>query len=116
MAKNIAMCGLDCGECPAYIAYVTDDQALREKTAAEWAKEYGTEIPADMINCVGCTRRDGVHIGYCHECGVRTCGLGKNAENCAACAEYPCALVAGFHEKAPQAKANIEGLRASAKK
>ena len=36
--KMLAMCGLDCAACPAFIAHKTDDQALRVKTAAEWSK------------------------------------------------------------------------------
>ena len=33
MRKNIAICGLDCETCEAYLATLNDDQALREKTA-----------------------------------------------------------------------------------
>ena len=36
MKKLIAICGLDCETCDARIAILTDDNALREKTAKAW--------------------------------------------------------------------------------
>ena len=42
--KTLAMCGLDCAACPAFIAYRTNDQALRAKTAAEWSKAFKVEL------------------------------------------------------------------------
>ena len=37
---NVGACGLDCAECPAYIAYCTDDRKLRQETAAQWQLMY----------------------------------------------------------------------------
>lgn len=37
MKQLIACCGLDCENCDARIATVTNDDALREKTAKEWS-------------------------------------------------------------------------------
>ena len=34
----IGCCGLDCEKCDARIATLTNDNALREKTAALWTK------------------------------------------------------------------------------
>jgi hypothetical protein len=49
MAKMLSMCGLDCAACPAFIAHKTDDQALREKTAAEWSQQFHIAVkPADI--------------------------------------------------------------------
>jgi hypothetical protein len=116
MEKLIAICGLDCAVCPAYIAYTTNDDALRAKTAEQWAKEYGAEISPEKVNCVSCVVSEGVHIGYCFECKIRKCGLEKNVLNCAYCVEYPCAILGPFIEKVPPAKANLEAVRASLKK
>ena len=111
---NIAICGLDCSVCPAYIVHQTGDAALREKTAEEWKKQYSAEITPEMVDCAGCTVLEGPHIGYCFECEIRKCGLEKNVANCALCALYPCALISPFIEKVPAAKANLEKIRAEA--
>ena len=44
MNELIACCGLDCEKCDARIATVTNDEALREKTAALWSQLNGVEI------------------------------------------------------------------------
>ncbi len=38
MNKMIAICGLDCEKCDAYIATKNNDQALREKSARLWSE------------------------------------------------------------------------------
>lgn len=44
----IGCCGLDCEACDARIATLTNDTALREKTAALWTKLNGVPInPGD---------------------------------------------------------------------
>ena len=53
MNKLIGCCGLDCEKCDARIATVTDDNTLREKTAALWTKLNGVTISPEMINCTG---------------------------------------------------------------
>ena len=40
-------CGLDCEKCDARIATLTNDNALREKTAALWTKLNGVPITGD---------------------------------------------------------------------
>ena len=49
----IGCCGLDCEKCDARVATVTNDNALREKTAALWTKLNGVTITPEMINCTG---------------------------------------------------------------
>ena len=50
----IGCCGLNCETCDARIATVTNDNALREKTAALWTKLNGVTITPDTIHCTGC--------------------------------------------------------------
>ena len=50
----IACCGLDCETCDARIATITNNDALREKTAALWTKLNAVTITPDMIHCSGC--------------------------------------------------------------
>jgi hypothetical protein len=108
----IAACGLDCAECPANIAYKTNDQALREKTATEWTKAFNFAFSPEMVNCSGCRVADGPKIGHCADCGFRACATKKGLGTCAECGDYACADLTGFFSNAPQAKTNLEKLRA----
>ncbi|HCM28390.1 MAG: hypothetical protein A2Z99_17385 [Treponema sp. GWB1_62_6] len=112
MEKLLAYCGLDCAECPARKAHLTNDDALRAETAARWTKEFGFPFTAAMVDCTGCTQA-GAKIGHCSDCGMRACGLAKGIANCGACAEYAsCAKLGGFLGQVPLAKANLEAFRA----
>jgi hypothetical protein len=108
MDKLIAVCGLDCAQCPAFIASRTNDDDLRKKTAAEWKQSYNFDFTPEMINCHGCLSTDGVQIGHCAVCEMRTCALSKNAKSCAHCAEYPCKTITGFHAMCPEAAQNLK--------
>ena len=110
--KKLAMCGLDCAACPAFLAYRTNDQALRVKTAAEWSKAFKVELAPEAINCVGCLKTKGVLFSHCRECDIRKCGLARKVSNCALCPEYSsCQKIAKFIAGAPPAKANLEEVR-----
>lgn len=83
--KKIAVCGLDCEKCPARIATINNDDALREKVAKEWSEWNHTEIIKEMINCVGC-RLDGAKFPFCdHMCPIRKCAIAKGYETCGDC-------------------------------
>jgi len=110
--KTLAMCGLDCAVCPAFVAYQTNDQALRAKTAAEWSKAFKVELAPEDINCVGCLKTKGVLFSHCRECDIRRCGLARKVKNCALCPEYSsCEKIGKFIAGAPPAKANLEEVR-----
>ncbi len=111
MKQLIACCGLDCETCDARIATLTNDDALREATAAKWAEmNNAPEITADTINCAGC-RTEGLKFGFCGMCQIRSCALGKGFETCAECAEVEaCKIVAPVLEHSPDARENL-GLR-----
>jgi len=113
MGKMIAACGLDCAECPAYIAAMTNDDALRKKTAEEWSKSFSFDCKPEMVNCHGCLATDGVQVGHCAECEIRRCAVAdKKKQNCAACSDYGCAKVSAFWKDCPEAKKNLDSLRA----
>ena len=107
MDKIIAYCGLDCAQCGAYVAMKNNDQALREKTAAEWSKMHNFNFTPDMINCTSC-KGSGVQVGYCSECGIRKCALGKNVVNCGDCAEFKsCKTINDFMAMVPAVAENL---------
>jgi len=113
MKEIIAICGLDCAACPAYIASMTNNNDLRKKTAVEWSKAFNFDFKPEMVNCHGCLTTDGVQIGHCAECGMRACAMSKGYTSCASCGEYAtCGQLAEFFKAAPEAKKTLDALRA----
>jgi hypothetical protein len=112
MSEMIAYCGLTCSECPAFIAYKIDDDDLRARTAETWSQEFGEPFKPEDINCVGCLKASGVHIGHCAVCEIRACGMQRGVENCAYCDDYTCDKLAKFFAMVPDAQAKLESLRA----
>lgn len=107
--EMIAPCGLDCGKCDARKATITNDDALREKTAKLWCEwNHTDEIKPEHINCLGCLA-EGVKTYYCSElCGIRKCCLSKGYTSCASCAEKKtCATLAPLVGNNEEAKKNI---------
>lgn len=87
MKELIAYCGLDCKDCDARKATLSNDNQLREKTAELWSQLNGVEITAEMINCTGC-RQEGVKTPFCNEmCPIRKCAMQKKLNICGDCAE-----------------------------
>ncbi len=85
----IAYCGLNCIECPAYIAYQTDDEALRKKTAKKWSTP-DHPVSVEDIDCTGCKSTKPPIFNWCSRCEVRSCAIEHEAETCAHCADYSC--------------------------
>lgn len=112
MGSLIAFCGLDCSQCPAYHAAEKLSMAERQKVADQWSKEFNSPFKAADIDCVGCTARDGAHVGYCTMCKIRSCGLEKGLSTCAACDKFGCETLEGFLKNVPQARENLAKLRA----
>ncbi len=111
--KIIAYCGLICTECPAYIATQADDDAARERVAAQWRAEFDApNIIAEAINCDGCLGETGRKFAHCAECKIRACGVERGVINCAHCADYACEKLEGFFGFAPDARAVLDGIRA----
>ena len=108
----IAYCGINCGECPAYIATQKNDDDERKKVAEMWAKQYNPNIKAEDINCDGCTSDSTRHFAWCNECPIRLCAKEKSAANCAYCDDYAaCDKLATFFKTAPNAKITLEKIR-----
>jgi hypothetical protein len=115
MDKIIAYCGLNCAECPAYIATQSGDPAALERVAAEWRVAFNApDITVESIVCDGCLATIGGRLaGYCSMCEIRACAVGRGVVNCAYCSEYGCAKLTGFLVQAPAARETLEQLRAA---
>jgi len=108
MKRLIAICGLDCEKCDAYIATKNDDQALREKTAKLWSNLNNALILPEHINCNGC-RMNGRKTVFCDRlCQIRQCALSKGFETCGDCpGKETCSKVSAIWQHNPQAKDNL---------
>jgi len=111
-----SLCGLDCYNCPAYIATITNDDKLRGKTAKKWNKRYQLlgrlPITKDDINCSGCLFLSEPLYKHCRECGVRKCGLGKGMQNCGECSNYKtCPKIFSLHRRIPEGRKICEIIR-----
>jgi hypothetical protein len=71
-----AYCGLNCCDCPAYIATQANDEEALRQTAERLSKEMNLNITVEDCICDGCRPFEGArHGGYCAECPIRTCGI-----------------------------------------
>lgn len=102
MKKNhIAICGLNCSSCDAFIATKNNDDQLRKKTAQEWTERYRKDsrnhlpVRPEDINCKGCLSNGPIYL-YCYQCKIRKCGLGKGLNNCEECKDYKCKQLIGL--------------------
>lgn len=112
MNRLIACCGLDCEICDARNAALTNDSALREKTAALWTKLNGVTITPEMIDCTGC-RTEGTKTPFCERlCPIRRCVREKNLDTCAECPQMgACPTLGRIAANTPLAMENLKQLR-----
>ncbi len=112
MEKVYGVCGMECSECPAFIAYKTDDNELRATTAKQWSELYKADIKPENINCVGCMMPGEPKVSHCSQCEVRACGIKEKISTCAECKDYPCVTIKEYFKYVgPEAKANLESFR-----
>lgn len=110
----IAICGLVCDDCMAFVATQKNDDTLREKVVEAWSTKEDP-LRLEDVDCDGCTAGKRLH-SFCQVCEVRKCGLLRNIDNCAYCSEFPCGklekLWGSFRTvSAEEAKANLAEIR-----
>jgi len=112
MAKIQAYCGLDCGECEAYMATQADDRAGLEATAKKWSEQFGAKgITADMCVCDGCLSKDRLSTAHAVTYGIRLCASARGVATCAHCSDYGCPTLQQFFAFAPVLKEKLETIR-----
>jgi len=109
----VAVCGLTCSNCLAFIATQAGDDEALVKVAARWSEEYGGQLSAEDCSCNGCLSPAGPWMSHCSECKIRACGVEKAADNCALCSAYACDKLTEFLEFVPEAKQTLEAIRAA---
>ena len=111
--KMIAPCGLDCASCEGYLATQANDMEALQRVVEHWRVEYNHPgMKVEYCICDGCLSTSGRLGGHCAECDIRACAIQRGVANCAHCPEYGCAKISRFIGFAPQARANLEAIRA----
>jgi hypothetical protein len=87
-----AICGIYCGDCPAYLAPRQDDQAELARLAQK------NQMAVQEVGCDGCLS-DRL-MPECRECrhGFRACAELHEVTWCHECREFPCSRLEDFKE------------------
>ncbi len=115
MDTMTAYCGLACGQCPAYLATLKDDDAERARVAEMWSKEFGVDLKPADINCQGCTTDADADqlFSHCRVCDIRACARDRSLDSCARCDDYGCEKLAKILDMVPAAREALEQIRAA---
>lgn len=115
--QNLGCCGLNCPNCPIFVATVNDNDVLRQKTAQEWSKLYAAYLGKDLklkdVNCKGCWSDNTIFIG-CSNCSIRKCCQEKKFVTCTSCNKYDAfEMLNGFFSVPAHtpAKSNLDKIR-----
>ncbi|MFW9848401.1 MAG: DUF3795 domain-containing protein [Candidatus Thorarchaeota archaeon] len=113
MVAELAYCGINCKECPAYLATINNDDDLRASTREKWdTPEF--PVAVEDINCEGCKSESGVHFKWCGQCTIRGCASERGVETCAHCDEYICDTLSEWLKMAgDDAKKKLDTIRAA---
>ena len=111
MEKMIAVCGIKCNECPAFLATQENDDLKRKEVAEQWSKEFQVAFKPRDINCDGCTSGKERLFSHCLVCEIRKCGRKNQLKNCAYCTEYPCPKLNEWFRTVPQGKAALDEIK-----
>ncbi len=92
--KMTAPCGLDCFNCPRYLANENDElrAAISEKQ----------NIPIEQALCKGCRNEGGkiAFLGMTEPCNVYKCTEKKEIGFCSECKDFPCDHLHPYADKA----------------
>ncbi len=100
--KMTSPCGMDCFNCPMYLA--KDDQKLR----ATMAKTMN--IPPEKAFCRSCREEKGTMtwMGWTGPCRVYRCTEQKGLHSCADCSDFPCDNLQPYADQADKVPHNAK--------
>ena len=116
MNTKIAFCGLACDSCPIFLSTKETDiikkHAIKESVAQQLFEHYKIVLqPEDINDCFGCQANESKMFNGCTNCEIRVCALGRKADSCALCGDYPCDILTEHFLKYPNAKTRLEEIR-----
>ncbi|MFX1377290.1 MAG: DUF3795 domain-containing protein [Promethearchaeota archaeon] len=109
MNRLIAFCGINCSECPAYLATQKGNFDEIKMIAKEWSNESMSFKPEE-IYCDGCNSTGRI-FSWCSECSIRSCCQEKGFQNCAYCKDYVCDNLKMTFERTPSAKEILDKIK-----
>ena len=97
-----APCGLDCFNCPVYLANENED--IRKAVAATLG------LPPEQAACGGCRNENGTIacIGMTGACNVYRCIIDKEIDFCCDCKDFPCDHLHPYADKAAERPHNTK--------
>ena len=97
-----APCGLDCFNCPVYLA--AGNEELRAKIAA------ATGVPVESVVCRGCREEGGTipFLGMSEPCNTYRCAAGRDVAFCCDCPDFPCDNLHPYADRASQVPHNTK--------
>ena len=95
-------CGLDCFNCPMYLA--NKDEKLRKKISER------TGIFYEKVICKGCRNENGTipFLNMTEPCNVYKCIEKKSFKFCCDCPDFPCDYLHPYADKASEVPHNIK--------
>ena len=109
--RKVAACGIYCGGCNDYLAYLENDDELRKKVALEVKKDTTTDVPWRKVGCQGCW--GDIHNPWTAslECKIRQCVEKKGFATCASCAAFPCETFSRQFDENSNPRKNIDRIK-----
>ncbi|MFR9216129.1 MAG: DUF3795 domain-containing protein [Ruthenibacterium sp.] len=104
---HIAYCGFNCAACPVFHAAARGSGAQRQ-LALRYSAPGHPLLPGQM-DCAGC--RSDTPAVFCAGCAMRACAGARGLAHCAACGEYPCAIVEKSLPCGSAGRAALDALR-----
>ena len=97
-----APCGLDCFNCPMYLA--GQDEELRRKISQR------TNLPMEQAMCQGCRNQGGImdFWGWTEPCQAYQCISKKGYDFCYECEDFPCDHLHPYADRANEVPHNTK--------
>lgn len=100
--RMTAPCGLDCFNCPVYLA--RENEELRTAIARH------LDIPYELAVCKGCRDENGViaFLKMTEPCNVYKCVEKKGISFCCGCSDFPCDHLHPYADEASNKPHNVK--------
>ena len=92
--KSISYCGVNCRNCPVYVATIENSDVKKSEVANDWSRLYNREFRSEDMTCFGC--KSDTRFSLCSKCDIEKCNISKKNDNCRECREYPCERIKEF--------------------